>query len=245
MKILSVEDVAELIRRHGFENYIFDLMQMLKADFKRWDEFKKIPRIAMHVPGGVLELMPISDDTYYSTDPGAMDKFERNMHSGLAKLVRCANTEGAVSGADIITTCTACKAHVDVIKNDRIKPGVHINGIGGDCPGKTELELAILLRSRIVVEYFEQTLAEGEIQRFTKEQANEEVYAELHELVSGKKIGRASDQEITLYDSVGIALEDFSVLKMTYELAERYNLGEAKSLIPLLKDPKNLIAKLA
>jgi len=66
MKVLTVEALAELVRRHGFREYIVDLMAALERDFMRWDEFTKMPRPAMHVPGGVLELMPICDDRLYS-----------------------------------------------------------------------------------------------------------------------------------------------------------------------------------
>ena len=336
MKILSVELLAELIKRHGIENYLTDLMKELRQDFSRWGEFNKIPRPAMHVKGGVLELMPICDSKYYTfkyvnchpknpktglmtvvatgqssrVDRGdplmlsemtlltalrtaattalatdlmsrrnsrilaiigtgaqseflvkaiclvreitevryfdidhlAMDKFEKNMKGSSFKFVRCRGAEEAVKGADIITTCTACKAPVDVIKNDWVKAGVHINGIGGDCPGKTELEFSILSRSKITVEYFDQSIIEGEIQRWSVEEAKEKVHAELYELITGAKSGRASDQEITLYDSVGIALEDYSVLKLTYKLAERYNLGLELNLTPAIEDPKNLIS---
>ena len=109
----------------------------------------------------------------------AMDKFEKNHKNSLSKLVRCQNAEEAVRGADIITTCTACRAQVDVLKNDWIKEGVHINALGGDTVGKTELEFGILSRGKIVVEYLEQCAIEGEIQRFSKVEVKEKVYAEL------------------------------------------------------------------
>ena len=186
----------------------------------------------------------IEEVRYFDIDPLAMDKFESNMRNSPFKLIRCEDAEEAVQGADIITTCTACKAHVDVVKNEWIKEGVHINGIGGDCPGKTELEFSILDRSKIVVEYFDQCAIEGEIQRFGREKAQEKVFAELHELVRGEKLGRGNEKEITFYDSVGIGLEDYSALMLAYELSERYGLGEELGLIPNLKDPKNLISAL-
>jgi len=173
-----------------------------------------------------------------------MDKFEGNFKNNLFKLVRCKDSEEAVSGADIITTCTACRANVDVLKNDWIKPGAHINGIGGDSVGKTELEFPILSRSRIVVEYFDQCVAEGEIQRFTKDEAIEKVSAELHELIRGAKSGRGNETDITLYDSGGIGLEDYSALRFTYELSNRYQLGQELSFTPVLANPKNLISML-
>jgi len=338
MKILSVEHVSEIVKKHGVENYLKDLMGRLKEDFSRWEAFNKIPRPAMHVEGGVLELMPVCDNQYYTfkyvnchpknpdiglmtvvatgqlsrNDTGypimfsemtlltalrtsattamvtdllsredshilaiigtgaqseflvksislvrditeiryfdidllAMDKFEKNLSNIKSKLVRCRDTKEAVKGADIITTCTACKAHVDVLKSGWIKPGVHINALGGDTIGKTELEFTILSRSKIFVEYFDQCILEGEIQRYSKEEGRKKVYAELHELTMGKKIGRENNAEITLYDSVGIGLEDYSALLFTYELANQYNLGQEINLTPVIKNPKNLISTL-
>lgn len=339
MKIISVEQLVKLIKRHGFENFLKDLMMFLKDDYSHWSEFTKMPRPSMHVPGGVLELMPICDNKYYYTfkyvnchpknpqigkmtvvatgqlseidtgyplmfsemtlltafrtaanaalatdlmarknsevlaiigtgaqsefqvkgmqvvrkikqvryfdiDERAMDKFEKNITDKNIKFMRCKSAKEAVKNADIITVCTACKANVDVIKNDWVKPGVHINALGGDTVGKTELELSILPLSRIVVEYFEQSYIEGEIQRLSLSDAKRMVYAEMHELVLNKKKGRESDQEITLFDSVGIALEDYSVLRLIYKLSEKYNIGEELNLIPEISDPKDLISVL-
>jgi ornithine cyclodeaminase len=187
----------------------------------------------------------ITEVRYFDIDSFAMDKFENNftdLEVNNLNFVRCSDAEEAVLGADIITTCTACKAHVDVIKNYWVKEGVHINGLGGDTIGKTELEFSILDRSKIVVEYFDQAIIEGEIQRYSKEEGKQKVYAELYELVNNTKIGRENEYEITLYDSVGIALEDYSALTLTYELANKYNIGQEIGLIPILKDPKNLVS---
>jgi len=158
--------------------------------------------------------------------------------------VRCRSTEEAVRGAHIVTVCTAERAHAEVVKNALIAPGTHINGLGGDCQGKTELELSLLDRCRIVVEYFDQSVVEGEIQRLTLAKAKKLVHVELRELVSGAKLGRQSNEEITLFDAVGIALEDYSALRLTYELAQKYDLGEELSLVPTLSDPKDLISAL-
>jgi ornithine cyclodeaminase len=131
-----------------------------------------------------------------------------------------------------------------VILDKWIKPGVHINGLGGDCPGKTEFELPILYRGKIVVEYTPQSAIEGEIQRLSSEQVKSMVYAEYWELITGKKPGRENDEEVTIYDSVGFALEDYSVLRLVYDLAMKYNLGQDLDLIPPIADPKDLISVL-
>ncbi len=184
----------------------------------------------------------IKEIRYFDTDVKAMDKFAHNMNSSSLKLVRCRDAKEAVEGADIITTCTACKGHVDVVKSDWIKPGVHINSLGGDCPGKTELELSILPRTRLVTDYLGQAVTEGEIQRLSSVEVKKMVHGELHELVSGIKKGRKADEEITLFDSVGMAMEDYSAIRLTYNLAEKYGLGKDLNLLPDIIDPKNLIS---
>jgi ornithine cyclodeaminase len=338
MKIITEKTLVKIIEIYGLENFFKDLMKELKKDFARWQEFKKIPRPALHVSGGVLELMPICDNDYYSfkyvnchpsnpdsglmtvvatgqlcdvktgyplmysemtlltalrtaattaiatdlmarkeskvlaivgtgaqseflvkalmlvrnieevrfydIDPLAMNKFEENMREAGLKLVRCKNAEMAVLGADMIITCTASWQRSLVLRDSWIKSGVHINGVGGDSPGKTELERSILLRSKVVVEYFDQCVVEGEIQQLGREVAEKILYAELHELIKGSKVGREKEEEITLYDSVGIALEDYSALKLTYNLSQKYNLGDELDMFPMIKDPKNLISML-
>jgi len=69
-------------------------------------------------------------------------------------------------------------------------------------------------------------------------------YAELYEIINGVKYGRETEKEITLYDSVGIALEDYSALTLTYDLLEQYGLGINLELTPTMNDPKNLISAL-
>ena len=177
---------------------------------------------------------------FHDIDPDAMKRFERNMSAYDFELIPCSSNEEAVKGADIITVCTACKAHAVVIKDQWIKPGVHINGLGGDCPGKTELDSKILPRSKVIVEFFEQSFIEGEIQHFNEEEAKEIVCGELWQLINQQKQGRVSSDEITVFDSVGFALEDFSVLRLTYELAKEHHIGAPMQMIPELNDPKDL-----
>jgi ornithine cyclodeaminase len=186
----------------------------------------------------------IEEVRYFDIDPKAMDKFERNMSGSPFRLVRSKNVQMAIDGADIITTCTACRGHVNVLETDWVKPGVHINALGGDCPGKTELEPSILPKTRLVTDYFDQAVIDGEIQRFSRTEAEDMLYAELYEIISGKKSGRQKDDEITLFDSVGMALEDQSAMRLTYKLAEEYRIGEDRDLNPAITDPKDLISVL-
>src|SRR5688500_13680961 len=65
MKIITVESLQKLIKRHGFDEFLRDLMDGLKRDFSGWETFTKIPRPCMHVPGGVIEVMPVCDNEKY------------------------------------------------------------------------------------------------------------------------------------------------------------------------------------
>lgn len=335
-KVLTVKDIAKIIKKHGFDKFMLDLVAYIKEDFTRWHEFDKSPRHAIHVDGGVIELMPVADKKYYTykyvnghpknplrgeqtvvatgqlslvengypqlvsemttltafrtaataiiacdllaredsiilaiigtgaqsefevrahllvrkfttiryydTDSAAMKKFADNLLG--YHLVACDNAKDAVVGADVVIVCTACKGYVKVVDDKWVTPGMHINALGGDCPGKTELDINILHRSKIVVEYIPQTKIEGDIQLLTNDEATKLVYAELWELISGKKQGRCSDSEITVFDSVGFSIEDYSVLRLVNDLTNKYMVGYEMDLIPQISDPKNLISVL-
>ena len=124
-------------------------------------------------------------------------------------------------------------------KSDRLL-GTHIHAMGGDCPGKTELSAEFLNQVKLVVEYKPQNLVEGEVQQC----AADLIHAELWELVCRNKPGRQNNHEVTLFDSVGFALEDYSILRLVHELATEYQLGAELPLIPELNDPKNLFGLL-
>ena len=335
-KVLTVRDIAEVIKKHGFDQFMLDLVTYIKNDFTNWHKFDKSPRHAIHVDGGVIELMPVADNKYYTykcvnghpknplsgkqtviatgqmslvengypvlvsemttltalrtaataiiacdllarsdssilaiigtgaqsefqvrahllvrkfttikyydTDSAAMEKFASNLSE--YNLVACDSAKDAILGADVVIVCTACKGYVKVVEDSWVKPGMHINALGGDCPGKTELDVNILYRGKIVVEYTPQTKIEGDIQLLTNDEADKLVYAELWELISGKKPGRSSDNEITVFDSVGFSVEDYSVLRLINDLTDKYKVGHKMDLIPQITNPKNLFSVL-
>jgi ornithine cyclodeaminase len=331
---LSVPTVVEIIRKKGLENCLAGIAANIRSDFLRWNSFDKSARVANHSDGGVIELMPISDDTSYSfkyvnghpkntqvglptvmafgvladvetgipqllseltvttalrtaatsavaaralarpnsrvmaligngaqsefqamafkhlvgieeirlfdIDPAATAKLVNNLkHSGL-KLTVCNNTREAVKGADIITTVTADKTNATIITPDMIEPGMHINGVGGDCPGKTELHEDVLRHAAVFVEYAPQTRVEGDIQQLPADFA----VTELWQVLAGKQPGRINDSMVTVFDSVGFALEDFAALRFMRDAAVELGLGERLQLIPDMPNPKNLFGQL-
>ena len=113
---------------------------------------------------------------------------------------------------------------------------MHFHAMGGDCPGKTEFCPGVLEKCTVVVEFMAQSLEEGEVQNSSAEV----VHAELWELVNSSKPGRTSDDEVTLFDSVGFAAEDFATLKLVYRLSEELGIGQSLPMIPQPDDPKDL-----
>jgi ornithine cyclodeaminase len=166
----------------------------------------------------------------FDIDAAATGKCARNLAGLGFTITECGSVEEAVEGADIITTVTADKQYATILSDNHVGPGVHINAVGGDCPGKTEISKDILLRSDIFVEYPPQTRVEGEIQQL----ADTHPVTELWEVMAGTAAGRSTDAQVTLFDSVGFAIEDFSALR--YVRGKIVELGMFTEL-DLLADP--------
>ncbi|WP_297352701.1 ornithine cyclodeaminase [Paraburkholderia sp.] len=330
-RYIDVSDVRKLVTSIGAEAFITTMADYIRADYLRWNEFEKSARVANHVPGGVIELMPTSDSTLYGfkyvnghpknthvnmltvmafgvlaevesgfpvllseftimtalrtaatsalvakalarpasrsmaligngaqsefqvlafkamfgvnevrafdIDPAATDKLIRNL-SGLKdlKIIRAASAAEAVRGADIVTTVTADKTNATILTPDMIEPGMHINAVGGDCPGKTELHADVLRGARVIVEFEPQTRIEGDIQQLSADFP----VVELWRVLSGEVAGRESDAQVTVFDSVGFALEDFSALRYLRDVSDARDIGEQIELIPAPANPKDL-----
>lgn len=333
--LLSTHDVAAMTRRLGLPALLKRLVGYLEADYLRWQDFDKTPRVAAHSADGVIELMPIADHELYTfkyvnghptnyrfglstvmafgalaematgtpqvlseltistalrtaatsvmaakrlarpdaktmaligngaqsefqalafhyllgieeirlfdIDPAATAKLMRHLQSvpGL-RLIPCQSTAEAVKGADIVTTVTADKTNATIITPEMLEPGMHINGVGGDCPGKTELHRGVLEQSSVFVEFEPQSRIEGDIQQMPADFA----VTEFWRVLSGQAPGRRGAEEITVFDSVGFALEDFSMLRLLRDCARELGLGSEISLVPRMADPKDLFGEL-
>ena len=327
---VSVDKMMKLVLHIGIERVLMDLAAEIEADFRRWPQFDKTPRVASHSDVGVIELMPTSDGTtygfkyvnghpsnlrrglqtvtafglladvatgyplllsemtiltalrtaatsamaarhlapkdarvmamigngaqaefqalafkaicgieevrLYDIDPDATEKCARNLKTSGLKITRCKSREDAILGAQILTTCTADKNYATILNDNMVGAGVHINAIGGDCPGKTELATAILHRSSIFVEYPPQPRIEGEIQQL----AADHPVTELWQVITGQTQGRTSAAQITLFDSVGFAIEDFSALRYVHGKLAATGLYDTLDMIADPDDPRDL-----
>lgn len=186
-------------------------------------------------------LVGITEVRLFDVDPQATAKLVANLQGHGMTVTVCQSTAEAVRGADIVTTVTADKALATILTPEMIEPGMHLNAVGGDCPGKTELHGDILDTANVFVEYEPQSRVEGEIQH---KPADFHV-TELWQVLRGERTGRRDADQVTVFDSVGFALEDFSALRFMLETATELGLGERIELIPQLDDPKNLFVLLA
>lgn len=331
---VNVEHMLALIHGYGLDRCLIELTDYIAADFARWEQFDKIPRVASHSPIGVIELMPTSDGTEYafkfvnghpsnakqglqtvtafgvlaSVDTGypklfsemtlltalrtaamsalatrtlaaagartaaiigngaqsefqiralaavcGIERFQlydidadatqrciANLGDVGLALVASAGREEAVEGAHVITTCTADKRYQTILTDNLVGAGVHVNAIGGDCPGKTELHRDILLRSDIFVEYPEQTRIEGDIQQLDPEHP----VTELWRVLTGDAPGRVRPEQITVFDGVGFAIEDFSALRWLWDKVKEDGPSEQLDLIADPDDPRDLYGML-
>lgn len=182
------------------------------------------------------ELVGIRSLRLYDIDRSASEKCARNLQGMGFDIHICNSAQDAVENADIITTVTADKQCATILTDNMVGAGVHINAVGGDCPGKTELHRDILLRSAIFAEYPPQTRIEGEIQQLDADHP----VTELWQVMNGSAEGRSSTTQITLFDSVGFAIEDFSALRYVCDKLPATGLYDKLDLIADPDDPRDL-----
>ncbi|RWX74995.1 ornithine cyclodeaminase [Neorhizobium lilium] len=331
---ISVENMMDLVLTTGTETFLRELAGYVEEDFRRWESFDKVARVASHSHDGVIELMPTSDGTLYSfkyvnghpkntrngrqtvtafgvlsdvdsgyplllsemtiltalrtaatsavvakhlapkgartmavigngaqsefqalafksllgidrlrlydIDAAATERCRRNLQGLGLTIEACRSTEEAVEGAQIVTTVTADKQNATILTDNMIGSGVHINAVGGDCPGKTELHRDILLRSSIFVEYPPQTRVEGEIQQLPQDYPVTEIWR----VINGEIAGRESASQITLFDSVGFATEDFSALRYVHDKLRNSDCFQKLDLLADPDEPRDLFGML-
>jgi len=176
----------------------------------------------------VCEVRPIEEAKIYSIDPiERQEAFAKQMSEKLNIPVNVATSnKEAVEDADIILTATWSKT--PTFSGDWIKPGTHINGIGSYTPEMQEVDVATVKKAKVVVDSFEASFSEAGDLMIPLENGDitkEHIYAELGDLVIGKKPGRTSEDEITFFKSVGMAIQDASAAKHAYLAAKDRDIG--------------------
>ncbi len=190
---------------------------------------------------GFHYVLGIEEIHCYDVDEEATDKLIKNLsHVEGLQFKKFDSIKEACKGTDIVTTVTADKKLATILTADMIEPSMHINAVGGDCPGKTELDSSILFMGDVFVEFEPQSRIEGEIQHM-----DENFHVKhLSDVIRNGGIDR-KEEDITIFDSVGFALEDYSMLRYIHEVAFKESIGEEVTLVPEIRNPKNLYSLIA
>jgi len=167
------------------------------------------------------EVFKIEEVRVCSKTRGECEKFAKDMeHLGLKFLVK-EGVEETVRGCDIIVTTTPVTS--PLVRNEWVEEGMHINAIGADASGKEELDPEILKRAKVVVDDYEQACHYGELNVPVSKGIfkPEQIHAELGEIIVGRKAGRTNDNEITVFDSTGLAIQDLAAAALVYRKARK------------------------
>lgn len=169
------------------------------------------------------EVFEIEEVRCYDIDPKAVDSFTQFTSSFGIDARRC-DAKGTCD-CDILVTSTPSRE--PIVSFDWIKPGTHINAIGADAPGKQELDPEILKRGKIVVDDYQQAFHSGEVNVPLKSGIinRDDIHATLGEIIAGLKRGRESEDEITVFDSTGLAIQDIAAASIVYRKAVELGIG--------------------
>ena len=177
---------------------------------------------------GLLEVRKIGKVKVFDAIPEARKTYAKTMLKETGVEIQEADSVGeAVKDTDIVITCTP--STTPLLKGEMLEKGVHVSAIGADTKDKRELDTSILTKAgKIVVDFIDQALIVGDFAVPIREGAikRENIYAELGEIVAGKKQGRTNNDEITLFKATGLAIEDIATAYKVYELAKERGIGK-------------------
>jgi ornithine cyclodeaminase/alanine dehydrogenase-like protein (mu-crystallin family) len=171
-------------------------------------------------------VLPLKKIYAFDLDEGAA----KNLAAELSDELRLAiepirDLRAAIRKSEICVTCTTSREFF--VRKEDVSPGTFIAAVGADDDNKQEIEPALLASAKVVTDSLEQCCAIGDVHHAITQglMRKENVYAELSEIVAGRKPGRASEDEIIIFDSTGIAIEDAVAAAAVYEKASAARIG--------------------
>jgi alanine dehydrogenase len=189
---------------------------MIGAGVQAWEQLAFISQVRELVE---VKVYDISED--------ARKRFVQRARQELPgiDITAAESAEEAVQDRDII--CTVTPSRKPLVMDEWIEEGTHINAMGADAPGKEELDPAILKRAKVVIDDWEQAWHSGEINVPASKGLihRKDIYGELGEIIAGKKSGRTSRKEITVFDSTGLAIQDTVVARLVHKKATEAEVG--------------------
>ena len=171
---------------------------------------------------GLKHLFPLKEIRAYDIDMGRLRSYVREMEEEMGvEVTATSSVRDAVKGSDIVKTVTPSK--VPYVKSEWLQGGVHVNAFGADRLGKQELDKRIYKQSKLVTDDIRVALQK---KLFTKD----DVYAELGEVITGKKRGRTKSTDLTVFDSTGVGIQDVATAAVAYERAKESGAGQTVRL---------------
>ncbi len=174
------------------------------------------------------QVLPIEAAFAFDLEEARADRFAEELSAELGIRVAATRAVGdALRESDVCVTCTPSRAAFVHARD--VRPGTFIAGVGADSPEKQELDPALLKSSKVVADILEQCATIGDLHHAIEQgmMTRDQVYAELGEVVAGRMPGRASEREIIIFDSTGMALQDAAAAAAVYENAERKEIGDS------------------
>ena len=170
-------------------------------------------------------------DLYPEKSKALAREFRRHYKEQVGKIKAVKDAKDCVVDSDIVVTATSSRA--PIVHDEWVKVGTHINCIGADAPGKQEMDPKVLKRARLVIDDWEQASHSGEINvPLSKgELTKDDVDAEIGQIVAGLKPGRESDQQITVFCSTGLAIQDCLTAKIAYDAAVARKIGRSMQIV--------------
>lgn len=162
---------------------------------------------------------------------GHITQFRRKYKEQLGKVKVVQSAKDCVVDSDIVVTVTSARS--PVVLDEWVRPGTHFNCMGADAPGKQEMDPKILKRARLVIDDWEQASHSGEINvPLSKgELTKEDVDAEIGHIAAGLKPGRENDEQVTVFCSTGLAVQDCLTAKIAYDAAVQQKIGRSMQIV--------------
>ena len=178
------------------------------------------------------QILPLTTVFAYDQDPSLAEEFARQMTKEIGIPIRAVtHIEQAAKQSDVIVTCTTSRQYF--LKKEYVREGAFVAAVGADSHDKQELDPYLLASSKVVTDILEQCARIGDLHHAIRANvmSSESVYAQLHEIVSGIKPGRTSDEEIVIFDSTGTAIQDVASAAVAYQRAVDRGIGRFIDLI--------------
>jgi alanine dehydrogenase len=176
------------------------------------------------VQGGVQlaalrRVLPIERALAFDRDSGRAGRFASDHRVPGLEVIAVGDLEAALASSDVVVTCTSSRE--PILRAGAVRPGTFVAAVGADNPEKQEIDPSLMKASTVVVDDLEQCAKQGDLHHALAAgvMTTEDVHARLDELAAGRKRGRTRDDEITLFDSTGIAIEDVAAASVAYERA--------------------------